>query len=84
MGVETSSNRLASTNSHAATSINAVGKPEEPDVRAGDKWPMTFAKMLGDWGYKSTYFFLLIILAIFLTLEVLRRRRARKRMTKDQ
>jgi len=79
----TSTNKLAGTNSHVASSTNSVGQAN-PDARAGDEWPALIARALGNLGYKATYFFLLIILAILLTLELLRRRRARRRMTKDQ
>jgi len=79
-----SSNRVPATNALALRGTNAIAKTADADTRAGDDWPITIAKAFGNLGYKSTYLFLLIIMAILLTLEVLRRRRARRKMTREQ
>jgi hypothetical protein len=39
--------------------------------------PLGFAKSVGHWGTGSTYLFLLLLLAIFIAIEIMRRR-ARK------
>jgi prepilin-type N-terminal cleavage/methylation domain-containing protein/prepilin-type processing-associated H-X9-DG protein len=56
---------------------NAPALPPPAETTAGDVWPLGFAKSVGHWGTGSTYLFLLLLLAIFIAIEVMRRR-ARK------
>ncbi len=60
-------------------STNITGNPVVADIPAGDQWPLGFAKLLGKWGFRSTYLILLILLALLITIEVVRRRRARRK-----
>ena len=53
------------------------------DNSTWSNWPLGIARVLGNWGTKSTYLFLFIILAIFLTIEVAGRRRAQKKPARE-
>ena len=72
----TTTKPLPATTNNATTN---VGSLLEVDNSRWKNWPIGIAKLLGSWGTKSTYLLLFIFLAVLVTIEVLRRRRAQKR-----
>lgn len=72
-------NPKAGTNRPAPAATNISTASGTTEVSAGDKSPILMGRWLANWGSKSTYLFLFIMLAIFITLEILRRRRVGKK-----
>jgi len=79
---------LSDTNvpkTNAAISIsspNVASAPiQDPEITAGDPWPVHLAHTIAQWSQRFTYLLLLLLLLTCVTLEVLRRRRARKKKT---
>ena len=66
---------LTNVSGQLSNRASATSSETEPPLSVWQKWPMNVARLLGQWGYKCTYFFLFILLAVLITMELVRRRR---------
>jgi len=77
---ESLTNTLARTNRPAAPSTNVVAQPvPELDSPAASHSPLSLVPTFDDLGSRSIWVLLLMILAVLLTIEVLRRHRTRRK-----
>jgi len=53
--------------------------PAAPDVTPGDPWAVSLGQLVTKFGSRGTWLLLLILVATLITIEVIRRRRARKK-----
>ena len=68
------------TNPPAKLSTNGVASSVgEVQISPRDKWPLLLSKTAGEWGTNAAFWCLFLLLAVLVTLEVMRRRKERRR-----